>query len=865
VSRWIRRSGTSLEIGGKAGGLAALGASGLAIPEWFAVRAPNGDEVASELPAALTEELLQAVGGLADPNGLLAVRSSAVEEDGVEHSFAGQFESFLYVTPGDVPERVRDVWRTAASARVDAYRRERGIAGPARLPAVVVQRMIDPDVAGVAFSADPVSGQRGVCVVSAAYGVGSGLVSGDAEADTYRVARDGTIIDRRIVAKQTAQRRGPAGPVTVAVPNDVAVRPALDDAQIRTVAAMARAAEQHFGRPQDIEWAMAGGRLFLLQSRPITSLASMRDPDGVLALWDNSNITESYGGITTPLTYSFARYVYEHVYRQFCRIVGVSARRIDEHEDAFRAMLGLIRGRVYYNLVSWYRILALLPGYRLNRTLMEQMMGVKEGLPAELEATIAMPTWRTQLADGFALTRTVGGLVVAHWNLTSSIAAFRDRLDRALAARGDLTLLRADELVAHYRELERQLLTRWDAPLVNDFFAMIFHGVLRKLVASWCGDSAGTLHNDLVSGGGEIVSAEPAVRISRMATIAATDRSLVDALCNGDLASARAAVAAHADLSREVESYLATFGDRCLEELKLETMTLLDDPLMLLRSIGRLASARKGVVADVAPRPDFRGEAEHVAQQALSGHPIRRAIFGWVLRHARARVRDRENLRFERTRVFGRVRRIFVELGKRYAAVGAVDDPRDVFYLTVEESLGWAVGTAAGADLRALAAARRAEFARYHEQAAPADRFETRGLVYVGHDFRPPIRATADAPAPLARSEGEVRQGTGCYPGVVRGVVRVVRDPRAAILEPGEILVAERTDPGWVMLFPGARGLLVERGSLLSHSAIVARELGLPAIIAVEGLTAWLSTGDEVEFDGRSGEIRRLTRAAHAA
>ncbi|HEX6051578.1 MAG TPA: PEP-utilizing enzyme, partial [Gemmatimonadaceae bacterium] len=536
-----------------------------------------------------------------------------------------------------------------------------------------------------------------------------------------------------------------------------------------------------------------------------------------------------------------------------------------------------VRGRVYYNLVSWYRILALLPGYRINRSFMEQMMGVKEGLPPELESKITAPNWRERAADGVAIARTVVGLIAAYRRLPRDIGRFHERLRTALDDGGDLTLRRGDELVAHYRDLERRLLTRWDAPLVNDFFAMIFYGVLRRLAVAWVGDESGSLQNDLVSGGGAIVSAEPAMRIERMAGLVGEDDGLVNTFLNGDMPGVHAALAAHAtrgpEIRRELESYLATFGDRCLEELKLETTTLGEDPLMLVRSVGRVARARRtaatGEVAprESAPRADIRGDAERRALAALRGRPIRRAIFRWVLRQARERVRDRENLRFERTRLFGRVRRIFLELGKRYAAVDALDEPRDVFYLTVDEALGWAGGTSATADIRAVSAARKAEFARYHTMPAPADRFETRGLVHAGHDFSPPLRLASEQHGDDAASaaRGEIRRGTGCYPGIVRGLARVVRDPRDASLEPGEILVAERTDPGWVMLFPAASGLLVERGSLLSHSAIVARELGLPAVVSIDGLTSWLATGDEVEFDGRTGEVRRLARAAEAA
>jgi pyruvate,water dikinase len=496
---------------------------------------------------------------------------------------------------------------------------------------------------------------------------------------------------------------------------------------------------------------------------------------------------------------------------------------------------------------------------------MEQMMGVKEGIPAEVAQRLAPPD-RGRLRETAMVARTLGGLFLAYRRLPGSIAAFHARLDGALKSRDDLGSLRADELVAHYRDLERVLLTRWDAPLVNDFFAMVFYGVARKMVVSWCGPEQESMLNDLVSGGGEIVSAEPATRIARMAALASADSALIDALVDGTPAEAHAAVAARPALQQEIDGYLRTFGDRCLEELKLETMTLDDDPMVLLRAVGRLARARGASAnadAKEAARPDFRGDAERALSESLADARVKRDVLWWVVRHAADRVRDRENLRFERTRVFGRVRRIFVELGRRFAAAGALDDPRDVFYLTVDEALGWVGATSASADIRSIAAARKAEFARYQNLPAPDDRFETRGLVHAGHDFLAPPRAHAVADD--VTPDEDTRRGTGCYPGVVRGVVRVIRDPRNAMLMPGEILVAERTDPGWIMLFPGALGLLVERGSLLSHSAIVARELRIPAVIAIDGLTTWLDTGDVVELDGRTGVIRRISRAGAAA
>ncbi|MBL9213677.1 MAG: hypothetical protein JNL92_24650 [Opitutaceae bacterium] len=842
--------GSDAPIGGKAAALARLGAAGLPVPPWRVVLPGAGP-----LPPAAAAELAQAVRELSPDGAPLAVRSSARDEDGADHSFAGLFESFLSVPPEQVAAMVEAVRRSGAGERVRAYRRERGLDGPAPVPAVLVQRMVAAEAAGVAFSADPVSGRRGHVVVSAVLGLGTALVGGEADADTFTVDRRGAIVARTIVPKPVAHRpaAGLGGGVRPeAVPAGTAAQPALTDAQVGEVAALARAAERLCGRPQDIEWALAEGRIWLLQSRPITSLAGRPDPDGVLTLWDNANIAESYNGVTTPLTFSFARGVYESVYREFARLMGVPERRIEENRDLFPRMLGLIEGRIYYNLISWYRLLALLPGFAFNRGFMEQMMGVKEGMPEEVLAKLTPPGRWARWRDGGALAWSCLGLLRNHLTLPGQIRRFYARLNTALRPpEPALELMRPDELAGHYRALEGQLLLRWDAPLVNDFFAMIFYGVLRKLTAGWCGDPDGTLQNDLLCAEGGMISAEPAKRVRELAALAARDPETVRRLNEAPAREIERWLATAPEFRARYEAYLEKFGDRCLEELKLESRTLHDEPLTLLRSVGQYARrfGAAGLAATGEAEAGLRSAAEARVQAALRGRPLRRALFAWVLRHARARVRDRENLRFERTRLFGRARRLMLEFGRRLHAAGRLAEPRDVFFLTVEEVLGFVEGTTATTDLGGLAALRQREFAAFRAR-SPADRFATRGAVHLGNAFR------ADAPG--VAPEGDVLRGTGCCPGVVRGRVRVIADPRQATIETGEILVALRTDPGWIMLFPSAAGLLVEHGSLLSHSAIVARELGLPAIVAVKGVTAWLRTGDWVEMDGASGVIRRL-------
>jgi rifampicin phosphotransferase len=873
---WVLRTGNLRELGGKAFALARLAAVDISVPEWFAL-APaafaqslsreqlellasgrlDAAALAALRPAPdVAAEIDSALCAIAKPGLRFAVRSSAVDEDGAESSFAGQLESYLFVDRPFVLDRIADVWRSGFSDRLLEYRRQRGLSALSSPPAVLVQRMIDADCAGVAFSADPVSGRRGVAVVSAVYGIGTALVGGEADADTWAIDRAGRVERKTVAVKTICHRFDDKSPQNISahsIPEDERQRPVLSDERALTVAALARAAEAAFGQPQDIEWAMQGGALYLLQSRPITTLRALPDPDGALNLWDNSNIVESYSGITTPLTFSFARSSYESVYRQFCGMLRVPERSLAANDRIFRNMLGLIRGRVYYNLLNWYRALALLPGFTLNRRFMEQMMGVRESLPDEALGTRKLVTLRDRLADTFHVAAMLMGLAWNYVTLKAQIRRFNARLASALAEpTPPLAIMRLDELTAHFEALQRELGTRWDAPLSNDFFAMIFHGTLRKLTLTWCGDQSGMLANDAIRGGGGMISAEPAARVREMAAIAAANPGLVRALCEAPAPDAVRAARRDIDFRAHYDAYLAKFGDRCLEELKLESETLHENPMVLLRSIGELARGAQSSQRPAAPPPEV-ADAWPTIRRKLQGTPLKQFAVRWVLRNARTRIRQRENLRFERTRLFGRIRRIFLEAGKRLHAAGALDDPRDIFYLETDEVIALVAGTAVTADIHSLAALRKAEFDLYRCTPPPAERFETRGMVYFAQNYQP------SAPPAAARITGEDRRGIGCCPGIVRGKVRVVRDPRNAQLPAGSILVADHTDPGWIMLFPSAAGLLVERGSLLSHSAIVARELGIPAVVSISGLTAWLRDGDIVELDGAQGTVRRLS------
>ena len=846
------------EMGGKASALQAL--HGLPIPEWFVIipaafvgsGCPEQEPAAWQMNETLRQQIRQALDQLSGDGATFAVRSSAVDEDSQGFSFAGQLDSFLGVNKNDVANRVADVWRSAFSDHIKAYRAEHHL-GDCVPPAVVVQRMVDAQCAGVCFAVDPITGNWEHALVSSVWGLGSALVDGELDADTFRVARDGSVVSKQAAVKPFGLYLHNGSAKRKEHERQQAESLSLKESMASEVAALSRLCSKRQGRPQDIEWAYEDGKLYLLQSRPITSLGQVPDPGGRYNLWDNSNIAESYGGVTTPLTYSFARSIYEAVYRQFCKIMGVPSHVIAANEATFRGLLGLMHGRMYYNLINWYRWMACFPGFSVNRGFMEQMMGVRKELGDELLEHI--PKHKTsRLLSFFYLAKALVGMGWSYLLISRKIKQFYKRLDRALAKPEiEFAEQRADELAAAYRNLEDQLLLRWDAPLINDFFAMIFFGVLRKLCKSWCNDSNGTLQNDLVGGSGKVISAEPARRVAELAACIRGNQEAVRLFQEAPLAALFAYFDEHKEMEELFRQYLDTFGDRCIDELKLESVPLRDNPTPLLRAIGHFAAREERMAADHAV--EARIAAEKEAMAALGESKFRRWIFAFILKHARARVESRENLRFERTRLYGRVRQIMVELGRRFAAFGVLEKHTDIFYLEKDEILGFVEGFASCPDLRGIAMVRKAHFERYGAMEPIADRFQTLGMVFVGNDFF----QSDEEEQPLAADEG-TRQGIGCCPGIVRGQVRVVRDPRGVELPAGAILVAERTDPGWIMLFPAASGLLVERGSLLSHSAIVARELGLPAVVSVPGVTSWLKNGDTVELNGSTGLVRLLAR-----
>jgi phosphohistidine swiveling domain-containing protein len=883
----------ALVAGAKAANLDRAARRGVAVPRWTAVtvdvlrtfRAATGlDEriaealhgldahgaavaaariaeafAAAEIDATTAQAIADAyarVGG-----GRVAVRSSGINEDGARHSFAGQYASYLNVAgTATVATRVKDCWASAYSERALHYRLLHGLPLGAVDMGVIVQEIVAAEKSGVVFTVNPASGCRDEIVVSAVPGLGEALVSGSVDADTIVVGRaDGRV--RSVTVGDKEQRVDPApdgsGTVVHSTAGDVRASLCLDEREIAEICALALRVESVFGAPQDVEWAIADGRHWVLQARPVTGAAPRRG-DGELRMWDNSNIIESYGEVTAPLTYSFARHAYHRVYRDYAQLLGVPPRHLVRMDEWLPNMLGFFNGHVYYNLLNWYKVIRLLPFYRLNRRVLELSMGVQEPLDDDL-AELQRPIETASRVERLALHALFAARFA--WYFTTierSVDRFLrdfyrvyDEFDAL-----DVSDWSADEAYGCYREIERRLLSRWGRMILLEATIGLAFGTLHLLTRRWLPDAPESLLYEVARVDEDVESTHPAHRIAELARLASGDPRLRELLLDTPSALAFETLersrddAAVGRLLGEVERFLRDFGDRNVNELKLEEPDLRDDPSMLF-SLLRASLARTG--GEPLRPAAARQSADEYLSDRLRGW--RGVVYGAVRRKVRRSLAARERVRFCRTRAFGMARRIFKVIGADLARVGAIASPDDVFQLRLEELRGCFEGTIGHGELRALVELRRAREAEYRRLVAPP-RFVTRGSVYWGDLER------AWAPAGAADADGDEGsrlelRGTPSSPGTASAPARVVQRPADV---GGDVLVAYRTDPGWVPVLPSASALLIERGSPLTHVAIVARELGIPTVVQIPRLTQRVRTGMRLHVDGDAGVVTAEAR-----
>lgn len=806
-------------FGGKACGLARLIAAGAQVPEGFAVEATTAPP--NRWTETERDDIRRHAAALLDRDRL-AVRSSAIGEDSREHSFAGMLESVLGVTtPGDALAAATTCIASGGRLRVLEYA---GTTAPLAV-GVVMQILVESEKAGVCFTRDPAGRDRAI-VIEAVEGLGLKLVSGTAEPERWRVYRSG-------LGSWEAQVED--------------VKDTLRLNEATQIAAQASELAERFGHPLDLEWAIAGdGTLWWLQARPITaapeppqlvidrSFAGVED--GPVTVWSNWNVRETLPDPMFPLTWGYWREVIlPMVTRQ---LAGVS-----RSSPLLRHLYGvdLVHGRIYFNMNAF--LAAPVVG-RLGMRLLEIMDTRAAGIVRDLTATGVL---RPRRLPGSRL-RLVAGSLVASWrNLARMTSVLRPRQalqaladdGESISRRRDLSQLSDQEVIDEMHLWERRPCRRLRNGLQMEIVAMLVYGAATRVF------KAHQEALDLLTSG---IAGNPTTQISR--TIdelieAAQPLSAVflEPIPTMELLSRLASAPEGAGWLAGFHDFLRRFGHRGPMEFDLGARRWSEDPTMIVELVraGLRSPARESVRA----RMDRLAAARRRAlDEALAASPRwRRPLMRWLARGVELTMPLREAPKHYAMFVFQRTRQAALELGERLVDRGLLAAPEEVFFVEWPELIALARGERTEGPPALLLAERRARFQRFRADRAPD---------FLRSDGVPIVEESSCAET----AAGEIR-GTAVSAGRASGPVRILSEPDPGAMEEGEILVMEYADPGWTPLFPRAAAIIMEVGGLMCHAAVVARELGIPAVFGIRDATRIFTNGERVAVDGGRGRVTR--------
>ena len=857
-------------VGGKAHNLARLIQAGFAVPQGFCLTthayrrhlAAHGltDQMAETLartdysPADKTARIRQIITGVGlpldvhdalvgayreltagDPTAAVAVRSSALAEDAIDASFAGQHDTFLNVR-GELAllESIKRCWASLWTARSQSYRARLRPDDPGAALAVIVQRMAPAERAGVVFTIDPVTGADEI-VLEAVPGLGERLVSGSITPDRYRV-------DKRTwkVRQASPARQGHA---------------ILNPNQLGQIARLAAQVEHFFGQPQDIEWALGGAHIYLLQSRPVPGqcpvpgrcpVPAMPRPDFVTEdgqvdmaalldradeiggeIWTDDNVGEVIPGVVTPLSWSVLEPLGNGAFRRFLRRVGV--RRYPE-----AGLFGRFFGRVYFNQSQFQRLMSRFYPSHLAQS------GGRSRPVALIRAALALA--ETGL-------RALLLILILPREVERAIKTVPAELKRAPNPQ-TLTGRDLSTETERWQEIGQRAMS---THLAVTIFASLLYELLPKLVSRRSGGELETAH--LMTGLPGMKSAEMGRDLAALAeTAAETDlRALLLNTPPEALSDCLAALPADHRFHRELEQFLEKHGHAGLREFELAFPRWREDVGYVLALVQNHLRARRP--PDSEAQWTSRRRATAALRRRLRFGP-RRLFFEILLRWTQVYSVARENMKYTFVMAHSHLRELYLVLAQRLVEQDALAEAADLFYLTQDEIESFLFAQIKARTLAETAARRRAEYLRQRKaQAKPPKIIEQRA------DGSLHPLTLAENGDMVATDETTLR-GVAASAGRVTGRARVILEPaNSARLEPGEILVAPSTNPSWAPLLLNAGGLITEIGGLLSHGAIVAREYGLPAVLNVKGATQAIRTGQRLIVDGYAGTVRILNES----
>ncbi|RJG27029.1 phosphoenolpyruvate synthase [Paenibacillus thiaminolyticus] len=865
-------------VGGKGSNLGELRQAGFPVPPGFCITTSVYDAVVeqsarmdsfyeklqllnakdNEEIRSLSKRMRQHIIGLPIPDEMLedihgawremgdhpvvAVRSSATAEDLPTASFAGQQDTFLNVTgERQLFEAIRQCWSSLFSERAIAYRINNGFDHRSVRLAVIVQRLIVPDVSGVMFTADPITGNRSLISIDASFGLGEALVSGLVNPDLYQV-RQGEIVKKQISCKQSAVcTLAEGGTAVEELPEQKQKVQALSDEEIVTLARMGERIQAHYGSEQDIEWCLSGGQFYIVQARPITSLFPLpKASDDGLHVYFSFGHIQMMTDAMSPAGMSIWQIPRERAFVGEGRVEPLVEAGGRLFMDATRSLQDSLARKVTLQMIGKMDTLIA----SAARQILDRFP-VKEKSSSDWEGLEEMlPRLATQVLKDMLEGEGQAAYTEVEDGADHYVDICRQRLDECGGADKITYIHQNFESLGHYL-------------MGENFHYMVASMVaqhLLELLAKWWNFDGGeliTLNKSLPFN----VTGEMGLELGDVADICRPYPELVAYLRNAaedGFMEGLDGIAGGPEFKAAFEQWLERYGVRCPGEIDIMRTRWTERPYMLIPSIaGHLDSLQHG-----EHRERFRQgeqEAERAAGRILSqvrsreDGAFKERIVTRLITVYRSFMGLREHHKFVLVRHLALYRKAVLELGDDLAAQGVLNERNDIFFLALPEMKEILNGSFEE-DVPSLIAARKESF-KHYQRLQPPRVFTSEGEIIEGR------LDSGDAP------EGALI-GLPVSPGIVEGRARVVLDPSKAALKEGEILVAPFTDPGWTPLFQQAKGLITEIGGMMTHGSVIAREYGIPAIVGVDRATTLIRDGELLRLDGTTGYVIVL-EAAH--
>ena len=776
----------------------------------------------------------------------IAVRSSATAEDLPEHSFAGQYESYLGISSlSECIEAVKNCWSSLWTLRAFDYRRQNNIDHLKVDMAVIVQELVSADTSGVIFTADPLTGRRESIVIEACFGLGDALVSGKVTPDRFMHDKKKHKLHTWLISEKKIEHvLDDNGTVKEqAISEEKSKTRTLSKKQIKRLAKFGQKIEVEFGCPQDIEWTIKDNRIWLLQSRPITNLPTPKEKSWEeRQVWSNIGAQEVLPDVVTPATLSLIENLTETMFDPALR-----ALCLDRGDHPY---YGVLAGRVYFNANIWIAVINALPVAR-DYDFSEEV-GSEPGLHKiiEIEKTMTdddLPELNFKRFRFFLKIPLLilGWLANTHRKGQSIIDQSKKMNDKWQSV--DPASLSAEQIVSNCKSVITNFRDLCSKALYL-FGVMAAYPALEIVCSKWLPDQQQCAKR-LLAGLGVMEDANSGLDLWQLALVVDSNPQLRDTILSNDdwqtINHKLPQTKSGSEFLERWDEFMDRHGFHCRAEIELFNARWAETPdyiLSLLRSyIGSI-----GKTDPLENHARSEQQREQLAQKCRKSlrNPLKRMFFNYLLARAQSGSVFRENVKCEIVRLIRNLRIMLIEVGRKLHNELIIKNPEDIFFLKLEE-LEPVIQGRASFDVTATITERRAEYEHWQTVTPPS--------TIVGQ-YDP----QKSAPEPLD-TDAEVLKGLAVSAGIATGKARVIlrTDEQQQVL-PGEILVAPFTDPGWTPYFVPAVAIVMDQGSLLSHGSIVAREYGIPAVVNVGYATKIIKTGQKIQVDGNQGVVRIL-------